>query len=98
MMCYHGYRTDNGQGMRMLPEIHVYAPEPEKRCATKHYPEPDAEEINASIGMIQSRKSTVTAEAARLKTTARRLILIMLNKHGFDCSPFIKVHRKHGRR
>lgn len=98
MMCYYGYRTDNGQGMRMLPVINIYVPEVHKMCATKDWPEPPTDEVLKSIALIKSKAGTVGGEAKRLRTTARRLILIMLNRHGFDCSPFIKAHRKHGRR
>lgn len=98
MMCYYCHRTGNGQGMRMLPVIHIYVPEVHTMCATKDWPEPPTDEVMKSIALIKSKDSTVSSEAKRLRTTARRLILIMLNRYGFDCSPFIKAHRKHGRR
>lgn len=87
-----------GQGMRVLPVIHVYVPECHAKCATKDYPEPPADEIRKAIDLIKSRESTLSAQAKRLKTTGRRLILILLNKYDFDCAPFIKLHRKTGAR
>ena len=91
-------RTGNGQGMRMLPVIHVYVPECHKNCATKDYPEPPADEIRKAIALIKSRESTLSAQAKRLKTAGRRLILILLHKYGFDCSSYIKSRKMTGAR
>ena len=87
-----------GQGMRLLPVIHVYVPECHKNCATKDYPEPPADEIHKAIDLIKSRESTLSAQAKRLKTTGRRLILILLHKYGFDCSSYIKSRKMTGAR
>ena len=89
-------RTGNGQGMRMLPVIHVYVPEVHPMWRQRVTSVLAPADIEAAIELVKSGKSSVSTQAKKLKTTAQRLIRVMMSKHGFDPTPYMKKYTKRG--
>jgi len=96
MMCYHGYRTDNGQGMRMLPVIHIYIPELHPKWGQRTTSVLAPADIEQAIELVRSGKSSISTQSKRLKTTSARLIRVMMSKHNFDPTPYMKRYTKRG--
>lgn len=83
MMCYHGYRTDNGQGMRMLPKTHkcemvFYVDYRSASNAILKRPMITAEGYKLAHDMIK-RSETLSSIADVMSTTRGTLINAMRN-------------------
>lgn len=96
MMCYYCHRTGNGQGMRMLPVIHIYIPELHQNWGQRTTSVLEPADIEQAIELVRSGKSSISTQSKRLKTTSARLIRVMMSKHNFDPTPYMKKYAKRG--
>jgi len=90
MMCYYGYRTDNGQGMRMLECVHVTEEEKKDAIINSRI---SNEQARQALDMVLIEKKTLTDVSKLFKVDTKTMKRVFLKNLNFDFSEHVKHHK-----